>query len=69
MEVQSEFLKPTEVAPLLGVGIGRVYQLISAGQIPAVRIGGSIRIPRSAWESWLRQKCEEAERAVAARET
>jgi len=47
------FLRPADVAPELGVTTGRVYQLIAAGVIPATRVGGSIRIPRDAWEQWL----------------
>jgi len=48
-----DFLRPADVAPELGVTTGRVYQLIAAGVIPATKVGGSIRIPRDAWEEWL----------------
>jgi excisionase family DNA binding protein len=60
MTVSGEFLRPSELAPLLGVGPSRVYQLIRAGLIPATRVGGAIRIPRTAWEAWVREKGEEA---------
>ena len=60
MEETSKLLRPAEVAPLLGVTTGRVYQLIGAGLIPAVRIGGSIRIPRAAWDTWLESMSKEA---------
>jgi excisionase family DNA binding protein len=71
MNERQEFLRPAEVAPLLGVTTGRVYQLIGAGLIPAVRIGGSIRVPRSAWNAWLEGLSKEALeslRAAGARE-
>ena len=58
------FLSPGEVSVLLGVTRARVYQLISAGQIPAVRFGGAIRIPRLAWERWLQQRADQALAAV-----
>jgi len=58
--METEFLKPAEVADLLGVGRGRVYQLIRAGVIPATRVGGAIRIPREAWGEWVRRKRDEA---------
>jgi len=58
--MSSVFLKPREVARLLGVGRGRVYQLIRAGQLPVTRVGGAIRIPRAAWEEWIRAKGKEA---------
>jgi excisionase family DNA binding protein len=60
MNDSQQFLRPSQVAPLLGVTTGRVYQLIGAGLIPAVRIRGSIRIPRAAWESWLESMDKEA---------
>ena len=55
-----ELLRPADVAPLLGVTTGRVYQLIAAGRIPALRQGRAIRIPRSAWNAWLREQSLEA---------
>ena len=50
---QKQFLRPSEIAPVLGLTTGRIYQLISAGEIPSTRVGGAIRIPRVAWDSWL----------------
>ena len=51
-----EMLKPSDLAPRLGVTTGRVYQLIAEGLIPSVRIGRAIRIPREAWNEWLREQ-------------
>jgi excisionase family DNA binding protein len=56
MEQKSEMLRPRELAALLGVSRSRIYQLIAAGEIPLVRIGGAIRIPRPAWDEWLVRK-------------
>ena len=69
MTIGKEMLKPAEVGPLLGVTTGRVYQLISAGAIPAVRIGGAIRIPRTAWEDWLAEQRARAMGAVRSAES
>lgn len=60
---QREFFRPSEVAPQLGITTGRLYQMIRGGDIPAVRVGGSIRIPRAAFEEWL---AEQSKRALAA---
>ena len=30
------------------------------GEVPAVRVGGAIRIPRAAWDEWGRRKAAEA---------
>ncbi len=61
--MQPELLKPQELAVPLGVSVPRVYQLIAAGHIPSVRVGGAIRIPRAAWEEWLKAQ---SVRAIAA---
>jgi len=53
---QVEMLKPSDLAPRLGVTTGRVYQLIAEGLIPSVRIGRAIRIPREAWNEWLKEQ-------------
>jgi excisionase family DNA binding protein len=49
-------MRVSEVAPLLGVTSGRVYQLVKMGEIPAIRVGRAIRIPKAALEAWL-QRC------------
>src|SRR5262249_20379961 len=55
-----QVLKPADVAPLLGVTTNRIYQLIAEGVLPAIRYGRAVRIPRAAWESWLRQQSTRA---------
>ena len=42
-----------EVAELLGVSKGTVYELIRAGRIPHKRIGRRIAIPRVLFMEWL----------------
>jgi excisionase family DNA binding protein len=56
----TDLLRASDVAVRLGVTSNRVYQLIAARAIPAVRIGGAIRIPRAAWETWLKDRSDEA---------
>jgi excisionase family DNA binding protein len=55
-------LRPADLVPILGLSRSRIYELIGLGVIPAVRVGGAIRIPRSALEEWLR---EQSKRALA----
>lgn len=43
---QPVMLRPGEVASLLALSRSEVYRLIERGQIPAVRIGRSLRVPR-----------------------
>lgn len=60
MTEPNELLRASDMARLLGVTRSRVYQLVRAGEIPAVRIGGALRIPRGAWEKWLGRQADAA---------
>lgn len=42
-----------EAARLLGIGRNAAYDLIRRGELPHVRFGRTIRVPRSALEPWL----------------
>lgn len=42
-----------EVAPILGVSLGRAYELARKGDIPSVRLGRQVRVDRMALERWL----------------
>lgn len=49
-------LTVAEAASLLGVGRNHLYTLINEGQIPHIRFGRLIKIPRSALEDWLQKE-------------
>ena len=51
-----QLLKVDEVASLLGLGRTSVYRLFQRQHdaLPAVRIGGSTRVPLDALERWIR---------------
>jgi excisionase family DNA binding protein len=42
-----------ETAKALHVGRNTVYQLIAAGELPAMRIGKAIRVPARALDNWI----------------
>ena len=46
-------LRPAEVCGLIGMGKSKVYQLLSAGVIPSVRVGGSVRVPADRLREWV----------------
>jgi len=48
-----ELLTPLEVARLIGESRSGIYSRIHRGQIPAVRIGKSLRVPRVKLERLL----------------
>jgi excisionase family DNA binding protein len=47
-------------AELLGINVNTAYGAVARGELPHVRIGGSIRIPRAALERFLAGKEIEA---------
>lgn len=50
---QKLLLRIEEAAALLSLSRAKLYVLISRGEIPAVRIGGSTRIDRSDLQVWI----------------
>jgi excisionase family DNA binding protein len=46
-------LKPEEAASLLRVGRTKLFQLVWSGELPVVRIGRSVRLPRAELERWI----------------
>ena len=57
-------LRPDDIALSLRLTTGRVYQLLRAGCIPSVRVGGRILIPRAAWDTWVAEKAADALTAI-----
>lgn len=53
-------LRATEVGQSLGYGRSKVYQLIASGELPSVRIGRSVRVPRSALLAWIARRTHTA---------
>jgi excisionase family DNA binding protein len=45
---EQPFLTVREFAKLVRVSRNTAYQLVSSGEVPCVRVGGSLRIPRAA---------------------
>lgn len=53
MDEQQEWLKVPEVAELLRIARSRAYELVADGEIPAVKIGRSVRVNRKELDRWL----------------
>jgi len=43
----------TEAADALGVSRSKAYELIKRGEIPAIRVGASTRIPVDGLREWI----------------
>jgi excisionase family DNA binding protein len=52
-EQQHEWLK---VAEVLRIARSRAYELVQNGEIPAVRIGRSVRVSRKKLDRWLEDR-------------
>lgn len=46
-------LTPLEVMDILGVGKNTVYRLLNSGELPAVRIGRSWKIPETSLRAFI----------------
>lgn len=60
MATERDMLRPAEIARRLGITPSRLYQLITAGEIPVTKVGRAYRIPRDAWNRWLKARSDEA---------
>jgi excisionase family DNA binding protein len=54
-------LRPAEAAIALGVSRSKIYELLSRGALPSVRLGGSIRVPEVQLREWIERQIEQAE--------
>ncbi len=53
-------LRAHEAGRLLGLGRSTVFELIAAGELPAVRIGRAVRVPRAGLERWVQERSAES---------
>jgi excisionase family DNA binding protein len=58
--VDTLLLKAEEVAKLLGMGRTKVYEMMGAGELPVVRIGSAVRVPRQRLLDWIEEHTEKA---------
>lgn len=52
---EATFLTVAEVATAMWVSKMTVYRLVHSGELPAVRVGRSFRVPESAVDDYLRK--------------
>jgi excisionase family DNA binding protein len=58
--VEPLLLKAGEVATLLGLGRSKVFAMLAVGELPVIRIGRSVRVPRAALEDWIAEQTQHA---------
>ena len=62
MPVERLLYRPAEAAEAIGVSRTRMYELIASGEIPSLRIGGSLRVPVDLLRRWVEQQVAEWKR-------
>jgi excisionase family DNA binding protein len=55
----SELLRGGEVAGLLNISRALAYRWMQAGVLPVVRVGRTVRVPRSACLRWIEQNTQQ----------
>ena len=43
-------------AEALDIGTSKVYQMVASGELPHIRLGGSVRVPVAALEAWVQER-------------
>jgi len=60
--LRSRFLTVAEVAEIMRVSKMTVYRLVHSGEMPAIRVGRSFRVPQDAVETYLSTAVIDGER-------
>jgi len=47
-------LKPEEVQEVLCIGRSKVYEMLSQGELPSIRVGRCLRVSRTSLERWIK---------------
>ena len=55
-ENEQEFISLNELQEILSIGRTKAYDLVTSGDLPAVRIGRIIRIDKRDLTDWLEQQ-------------
>jgi excisionase family DNA binding protein len=57
-------LRAEDCARLTNLGRTTIFDLIGAGQLPVVRVGRAVRVPRAGLEEWIERRTERSSPAV-----
>ena len=51
-------LRPLEAARLLGIGRSKLFEMLARNELPVIRLGRCVRIPRRELAAWIDQTVE-----------
>lgn len=54
----SDLLRVEEAAPMLGIGRTKAFEMVARRELPVVRMGRLVRVPRAALEAWIADRTE-----------
>jgi excisionase family DNA binding protein len=54
--MNDELLRPDDVQQILRIGRSKVYEMIARGELPVIRIGRVVRLPRKELERWIEDR-------------
>ena len=52
-------LRADEAAALLAIGRTKVFEMMAAGELPVIRLGRCVRIPKDQLERWIGDQTRE----------
>ena len=61
MSIERLLYRPAEAAIALGVSRSRMYELITSGEIPSIRLGGTWRVPVELLRQWIKEQLSAAD--------
>jgi excisionase family DNA binding protein len=57
VHVERQWLTYREAQELAGLGRTKLWQLVTAGDVPAAKIGRSVRISRDGLQQYMKRNC------------
>ena len=64
MSIERLLYRPAEAAIAIGVSRSRMYELITSGEIPSIRLGGTWRVPVESLRQWIKKQLSAEESAA-----
>jgi len=52
---ESVLLRPEEVAEILRIGRTRTFELLGSGELPVLRLGRVVRVPKAELNKWINE--------------
>jgi excisionase family DNA binding protein len=54
----SDLLRVEEAARVLGIGRTKAFEMVARRELPVIRMGRLVRIPRAALDAWIAERTE-----------